>query len=156
MLKVVIIDKNEKIFDEIHKLIGGENYEIIGAKTGKEGQLAVFKSKPDAIVLNLSTENHSGFEVLDYLRKTFPTTRRIRLKDQDNPPEWEKFSALFNATISKPIVYKELKIALNPRSEILMTDPTKSQTIHEEDVYKRQAGNGRAGSIPASSILFFL
>jgi len=74
--KILIIEDDKFIRDLISTKLAQENYEVLEAKSGKEGIQKIKKEKPDLVLLDLILPEIDGFEVLARI-KTDPTIASI-------------------------------------------------------------------------------
>ncbi len=76
-LSVLISEPEERWANEIKSFLEEKSYEADKSMNGKDCQLKIYKKKYLAIVLDIDTKNHSGFEVLKYLRLNAPSVKVI-------------------------------------------------------------------------------
>ncbi len=76
-LSILISDTDTAWSDEMQKFLESKDYEIDRANSGKNCQLKVYKQKFMAIILDVDTKAHSGFEVLKYIRLNAPLVNVI-------------------------------------------------------------------------------
>ena len=72
---VVYIEADADLIDFVRLILGRRGYNVVGA-AGAEGVNAVWSSKPDLVLLELSQQGIDGWEVYRQLR-TDPATRDI-------------------------------------------------------------------------------
>jgi two-component system phosphate regulon response regulator PhoB len=75
MKKILIIDDDKELCETIFDYLMDE-FDVILAHTGEQGQKLAFKERPDAIVLDVLLPKSSGFEVCKKLKDT-PETKKI-------------------------------------------------------------------------------
>jgi len=65
---ILLIEDDEVLSDVYQTKFELEDYEVVVAKDGVEGQDKVASSKPDMILLDLVMPKMNGFEFLEFLR----------------------------------------------------------------------------------------
>jgi CheY-like chemotaxis protein len=68
MKKVLVIEDNDAIRDEIAVILGFEDFEVIVAENGREGLRRIEESRPDVILCDLMMPEMDGYETLEALR----------------------------------------------------------------------------------------
>jgi CheY-like chemotaxis protein/signal transduction histidine kinase len=68
MKKVLVIEDNDAIRDEIAVILGFEDFEVIVAENGREGLQRIEESLPDVILCDLMMPEMDGYETLEVLR----------------------------------------------------------------------------------------
>jgi len=76
-LSILVSESEEKWSKEITISLENRSYSVEHAHNGKDCQLKIYKNKYLAVVLDLDTRNHSGLEVLRYLRLNAPSVKVI-------------------------------------------------------------------------------
>ena len=76
-LSILISDPEESWANEIKAFLERRSFIVQMALNGKDCQLKMYKSKFFAVVLDISTKDHSGIEVLRYLRLSAPSVKII-------------------------------------------------------------------------------
>ena len=66
--KILVVDDDEKVHAEILNSFNKNGYQILTAKTGKEGIDVALREHPDLIVLEVSLPEQDGFTVCKSLR----------------------------------------------------------------------------------------
>ncbi|MCA9672848.1 MAG: sigma-54-dependent Fis family transcriptional regulator [Myxococcales bacterium] len=66
--RVLVIEDDEVIRDNILELLEEEGYEAAAAADGRAGVLAAFKRLPDVVICDIMMPEMGGYEVLDTLR----------------------------------------------------------------------------------------
>jgi len=69
MAKVLIIDDDIHIANILREHLAHEGYEVLVSNTGADGLAAVFKLKPDVILLDVMLPDATGFQVCKEIRK---------------------------------------------------------------------------------------
>lgn len=76
MTKIIVIEDNEGMRENIVEMLELADYEVLSASNGKEGVELVKKELPDLIVCDIMMPELDGYGVLYYLSK-MPQTRAI-------------------------------------------------------------------------------
>src|SRR3989338_4680901 len=77
MVKILIVDDEIGIVDEVKDFLTEEGYEVYTADTGKTGIEQVRKVKPAVLLLDMKLPDMSGIEVLRECKKVSPLTKVI-------------------------------------------------------------------------------
>ncbi len=64
MYKILVIEDNEEIRDNISEILELSNYKIITAENGKEGIEKAIREKPDLIICDIMMPVLDGYAVL--------------------------------------------------------------------------------------------
>ena len=67
--KIVLVEDDEMIRQAYSDVLMRAGYEVITAKDGKEGLLAIKNAKPDLVLLDIILPIIDGFEVLTEVKK---------------------------------------------------------------------------------------
>lgn len=103
MKKLVIIDDEMGIVDEVVDFFREEGFEVHAADTGKEGIECVRRVRPDILILDIKLPDMSGLDILRKMRELSPETRVIvntGYVDQDIIDEAERLGR--DAFLQKP------------------------------------------------------
>lgn len=76
-LAVILAQSNQESAESLAQGLKASSYEVDIAINGKDCQLKVYKKKYLAVVLDLDIRDHSGLEVLKYLRLNYPSLKVI-------------------------------------------------------------------------------
>jgi DNA-binding response OmpR family regulator len=77
MKKLLIVDDEVGIVDEITEYFTEEGFEVHTADTGKDGIDYLGHLKPDLMLLDMKLPDMSGIEVLRFCKKVSPDTKII-------------------------------------------------------------------------------
>jgi DNA-binding response OmpR family regulator len=69
MTKILTIEDETNVRDNILELLAAENYEAIGATNGNEGVRLALEVKPDLIICDIMMPEMDGYDVLSELRQ---------------------------------------------------------------------------------------
>jgi len=69
MVRVLLIEDNIEILENILELLEMEGYKVITAVNGKEGLEKIFNSRPDLIICDILMPQVDGYEVLKEVGK---------------------------------------------------------------------------------------
>jgi DNA-binding response OmpR family regulator len=111
--KILIIDDDEEMCEELSEVLSGEGYEVKSVHTGLEGKDLILDSSYDIILLDIKLPGLTGYDLLKLTRgrkrknKLFVVTGRPLKKEfvkTDNPSEEEeeKLLKLADGVINKP------------------------------------------------------
>ncbi len=76
MSKILIIEDNLEIRDNLEEFLELSNYEVISADNGQKGIERIQKDRPDLILCDVAMPKQNGYEVLDHVRSN-PITATI-------------------------------------------------------------------------------
>ncbi|WP_127716998.1 HD domain-containing phosphohydrolase [Halobacteriovorax sp. HLS] len=76
-LKVLIVDPSDEWLENAAKFLVEQFYEITKVNNGKDAQLALYNDKFFAVVMNFDTKNHSGMQVLKFIKTNHPSQRVV-------------------------------------------------------------------------------
>ena len=77
MRKLLIVDDESGIVEEVKSYFEEEGYEVRTADTGKEGIRAVETFKPDIVLLDMKLPDMSGIQVLKFCKENLPQAKVI-------------------------------------------------------------------------------
>lgn len=77
MTKLLIIDDESGIVEEVKSFFEEEGYEVFTADTGKEGLDMLAKCEPDVLLLDMKLPDMSGIQILKICKETQPKTKVI-------------------------------------------------------------------------------
>lgn len=75
--KILIVDDEVGIVDEIRDFLQEEGYDVHTADTVKAGIVAVTSFKPDVLIVDMKLPDASGIDVLHVCRKELPDTKTL-------------------------------------------------------------------------------
>ena len=75
--KLLIVDDELGIVEEVKAYFEEEGYEVYTADTGKEGLDALAAHKPDLVLLDMKLPDMSGIQILKICKETLPHTKVI-------------------------------------------------------------------------------
>ena len=75
--KILIVDDEPGIVEEISSFLAEEGYEICTADTASDGMRQVEAFKPDLILLDMKLPDQPGMEVLRLVKRVSPSTKVI-------------------------------------------------------------------------------
>lgn len=71
--KIVIVDDDEDVLEQMSQILGGEGYEVHVAASQKEGEELLLSVHPDLVMLDLMMEEmDSGFVLAHHVKKLYP------------------------------------------------------------------------------------
>ena len=77
MKKLLIVDDETGIVDEVREFFQEEGYEVHTADTAKQGMELVQQFSPDILLLDMKLPDMSGLEVLKYCKRFHPKIKVI-------------------------------------------------------------------------------
>lgn len=110
MKKLLIVDDETGIVDEVVEYFKEEGFEVHSADTAKEGMELVKKFSPDILLLDMKLPDMSGLEVLKYCKQSHPKIKVIvntGYVDQSIIDEAERIGR--DAFLQKPFNLERLK-----------------------------------------------
>ncbi|PJB52851.1 MAG: hypothetical protein CO099_10390, partial [Bdellovibrio sp. CG_4_9_14_3_um_filter_39_7] len=78
-LKLLLIDPSEDWLFNTKQELEKELYSVDVVSNGKEAQLALYNNKYFAVVLNVETKNHSGLQVLKFIKTNYTSQRVVMI-----------------------------------------------------------------------------
>jgi DNA-binding response OmpR family regulator len=69
MKKILIIEDNKDILDNISEILGMSHYKVFGASGGREGMAQALANKPDLILCDIMMPDLDGYGVLHMVQK---------------------------------------------------------------------------------------
>ena len=110
MKKILIVDDESGIVDEVKTYFIEEGYEVYAADTGKEGLESLEKNKPDLLMLDMKLPDMSGIQVLKTCKEKYPLIKVIVITgyvDQQIIDEAERLGR--DAFLEKPFNLERLQ-----------------------------------------------
>ncbi|MCB0190725.1 MAG: response regulator [Anaerolineae bacterium] len=109
--KILYIEDNPDNMTLVQRVLEIEGYEVIPAKTGREGLTKALENYPDMIITDINLPDIDGYEITDTLKNNQSTahipviamTANVMKKDREHV-----FRAGCDGFISKPIDIDEL------------------------------------------------
>jgi CheY-like chemotaxis protein len=77
MKKLLIVDDESGIVEEVKTYFEEEGYIVYTADTGKEGLDALTLHQPDLVLLDMKLPDMSGIQVLKFCKENLPKTKVI-------------------------------------------------------------------------------
>ena len=114
MKKLLIVDDEAGIVEEVKSFFEEEGYEVHTADTGKDGIEGINKFKPDLMLLDMKLPDMSGINVLKFCKETSPQTKVIvntGYVDQNIIDEAERLGR--DAFLQKPFNLERLTEEIN-------------------------------------------
>lgn len=75
--KILIVDDEAGIVDEVKDYLAEEGYSVRSADTGKEGIQTISEFKPQVLILDMKLPDMSGIDVLRACKDISPATKVI-------------------------------------------------------------------------------
>jgi response regulator RpfG family c-di-GMP phosphodiesterase len=143
-LKLLIVDPSEEWLESAKQYFDDCLYETKIVANGKDAQVAVYKEKYFAIILNVATVNHSGIQVLKFIRAKYPLLKVLMITEidesVDEEDQWgevrlKKMGA--TEVITRPFEFNDLKGLLEGHqsiNEMISIVPKRKGLSPEEEV----------------------
>ncbi|MEJ2234998.1 MAG: response regulator, partial [Syntrophobacterales bacterium] len=80
-MKILVIDKNENIRQDLKVALEGEGYEVLTAETGREGLEIFIRELPSIILVDVNLADIDGIEVLKRVKEQNPDVQVIVTSD---------------------------------------------------------------------------
>ena len=77
MKKILIVDDETGIVEEIKSFLAEEGYEVRTADTAKSGIQVLEEMNPDVVFIDVKLPDMSGIEVLRFAKEKHPRTRTV-------------------------------------------------------------------------------
>ena len=77
MKKILIVDDEPGIVEEVKSFFEEEGYEVFAADTGKEGMEALERYRPDLVLVDMKLPDMSGLNILRFSKTTYPEIKVI-------------------------------------------------------------------------------
>ena len=118
MTKILIIEDESIIREEVLTWLEVEGYEVIGAENGKQGLELIFDVQPDLVLCDINMPQMDGHQVLIELRSRqeyidLPFIFLTASADRESMREGMKLGA--DDYITKPFTYEEVVTAIKTR-----------------------------------------
>jgi PAS domain S-box-containing protein len=112
-MKILVIDSNERIRQDLKGILEGDGYEVLAAGTGRDGLEIFAREFPSIILVEINMADIGGIELLKRVKEQNPDTQVIVVSD-DNEADLAIQALQNEATdfIGKPISEVALAAAL--------------------------------------------
>ena len=77
MKKILIVDDEAGIVDEVKAYFEEEGFRVEAADSGKEGLRILKRMRPDLLILDIKLPDLNGLELLKAVKESFPQTKVI-------------------------------------------------------------------------------
>ncbi len=114
MKKLLIIDDESGIVEEVKAYFEEEGYEVHTADTGKDGIDLIVRVEPDVVLLDMKLPDISGIQVLRFSKEKYPRIKVIvntGYVDQNVIDEAERLGR--DAFLQKPFSLERLQQEIN-------------------------------------------
>ena len=120
MKKILVVEDEQDIREDILKMLGYEGFEAIGAENGRAGVLLARQQHPDLIICDIIMPGLNGYQVLSILRgipatMTIPFIFLTAKATRDDMRKGMRLGA--DDYLSKPFTISELLAAIQARLE---------------------------------------
>lgn len=86
-LKILLVDPDETWLSDAKNYLKANLYDVVAVHNGKDAQLHLYNDKFFAVVLNYEVQNHSGPQVLKFIRTNYPSQRVILILNDNRRHE---------------------------------------------------------------------
>lgn len=124
-LNLLIVDPDEEWLFLAKEFFEGLNYTVTLVSNGKDAQVALYNEKFFGVILNVEVQNHSGIQVLTFIRSNHSSLKVIMISELvdgvDEEDQWtvEKLcKAGANEGIIKPFEFNDLKDLLEGHQSV--------------------------------------
>jgi two-component system OmpR family response regulator len=101
--QILVAEDNDQIRESLIRLLSREEFEVSGAANGNEAIPLIYGREFQIVVLDLKMPYIDGFEVLKFIKSTFPQTKVIILTASRDVKSIEQCRALgADQVIGKP------------------------------------------------------
>ena len=125
MAKILLIDDDPGIQKVFFQLLTGMGHEVIQAENGKEGMIALEKTRPDLVITDIMMPEMDGLEILMELRNRHDSVPVIAVSGgmRALPVNFLQQAKLFGArhVFEKPV---PLDVLRNAVTQLLENEPS--------------------------------
>lgn len=164
-LRILLADPDASWLGEAKKYFQENFYEVDTVTNGKDAQLSLFNNKYFAIVLSYDLKNHSGMQVLKFIRSNHPSLKIVFTMKEDYfeqeiiaKENLEKLGA--NDILISPFEMTDIKTCLEGHQSLgqIMSSIPKREGVSDEEEVSKEDGEFSKISIheffPTKNILF--
>jgi DNA-binding NtrC family response regulator len=72
-MKILVIDDEQIILDSVHRILTGENYEVDGAISGREGLKMALEGDYDLVITDIRMPEIGGMRILRDIKRSKPS-----------------------------------------------------------------------------------
>ena len=114
MSKIVVIDDEEDMLEDIKAFLSLRGYSVLTAANAQEGLKLILDTQPDVAILDIRMPGMSGLEILRLAKESQPKLISIILTGQQQEVAESKSRALgASLYLTKPIGLEELERAVD-------------------------------------------
>lgn len=142
-LKVLLADPEREWLDSASEFFQSQLYKVDTVVNGKDVQLAFFRSKYFALIMNYSIKNHSSLQVLKFIKNNYPAQKVVLVVDNDalliddDMTEDDLKKLGVTEIVYKPLKFEELNNLLEGQqsfAEMLSVTPKRDGVSEEVEV----------------------
>ena len=143
-LSILLVDPDDEWLFSAKEYFEGINYKATAVNNGKDAQMSLYNDKFFAVVLNVKVKNHSGIQVLKFIKSNYPSQKVVMVTELDEEgdldDQWtvEKLSKSgASEVIVRPFEYAQLKELLEGHqsvSDMVSTITRRKELGPEEEV----------------------
>ncbi len=138
-LKLLLVDPDQEWLSKAKKYFEENFYEVKSVSNGKEAQLSLFNDKYFGVVLNIDVQNHSGKQVLKFIRSNHPSLKVVLTMNVDHIESGdldEEFLEKMGATevLRPPFEVEQVKVMLEGHQSLgqMMASIPKREGMSDE------------------------
>ena len=110
MKKILIVDDEAGIIEEVKAFFEEEGFGVRTADTGREGIDGIGQFQPDLVILDMKLPDMSGLQVLKFCKENYPAIKVIVNTGYVNQPMFDEAERLGrDAFLQKPFNLELLK-----------------------------------------------
>jgi CheY-like chemotaxis protein len=115
MIKILLVEDEERIRSLLKEVLESEGYEIQAASSGKEALQSHARSPPDLILTDIVMPDTEGIEMIMKIRKSDPNVKIVAMSGGDYLDMAKKLGA--DCTLTKPFSNQALLDAVKATLE---------------------------------------
>ena len=147
LLSILLVEPDRKWSSSLRDELMANRYDVDLVDNGKDAQLTLYRKEFFAVVLNWDTKNHSGVQVLKWIRLSKPGLKIILVLDKqeylEEQYDYDDFIKLgANDVLVKPFTVVKLISALEGQqdfSQIIKSMKTREGASAEEEVTSKDS-----------------
>ena len=110
MIKILIVDDEAEIVDQVKEYFEDEGFQVFTAETGQEGIEIGAREKPALMILDMKLPDMSGIQVLKAVKKATPSIKVITMTGYIDQLMFDQAEELGRDTfLQKPFDLETLK-----------------------------------------------
>lgn len=127
MIKILVLDDEKGIIEQLKSFFGYRGYKVFTATTGKEAISIIDKENPNILLLDIKMEGVSGLDILKYAKEKNSKVKTVMLtalKDIDTKSQAKELGA--DEYITKPFSLQDIeRLVIRLVNEVLREEEPK-------------------------------